>query len=102
MEAATHWTRAEHLDRLGARYTKERVVRRGKVITAAGVSSGIDMALSLLADLHDPLVDQAAQLGIEYDLQPPFDAGSPDKAPAELTAFVRSAMEGMLAQPIGA
>jgi transcriptional regulator GlxA family with amidase domain len=96
VDATTHWTRVEHLERLGARYTDERVVSRGKVITAAGVSSGIDMALTLLARMHGPEMAQAIQLGIEYDPQPPFDTGSPAKAPAELTSFVRSMMEHAL------
>ena len=61
--------------------TGQRVVRSGKVITAAGVSSGIDMALTLTAELQGDAVAQAIQLGIEYDPQPPFDAGSPSTAP---------------------
>jgi hypothetical protein len=67
----------------------ERVVERGKVITAAGVSSGIDMALTLAARLADETTAQAIQLGIEYDPQPPFDAGSEDKAPPEAVAMIR-------------
>jgi len=62
----------------------------GKVITAAGVSSGIDMALTLAAELADPFVAQTIQLGIEYDPQPPFDAGSPVKAPKESVEFLRA------------
>ena len=61
-----------------------------KVITAAGVSAGIDMALTLAERLAGPEVAQAVQLGIEYDPQPPFDAGSPDKAPAEIVEVVRA------------
>ena len=53
----------------------------GKVVTAAGVSSGIDMALTLAAEIAGPEVAQAIQLGIEYDPRAPFDAGSPAKAP---------------------
>ena len=90
VEATSHWTRAEHLERLGARYVAERVVERGKVITAAGVSSGIDMALTLLARMHGPDMAQAIQLGIEYDPEPPFDTGSPAKAPAALVESVRA------------
>ena len=59
----------------------ERVVFDGKLVTAAGVSAGIDMALSLAARIAGEQVAQAIQLGIEYDPQPPFDAGSPHKAP---------------------
>ena len=74
----------------GARPTGSRVVEQGKVITAAGVSSGIDMALTLVARIAGPEVAQAIQLGIEYDPQPPFDAGSVDKAPPEIVELVRS------------
>jgi transcriptional regulator GlxA family with amidase domain len=93
VDATTHWARAEQLERLGARYTEQRVVERGKVITAAGVSSGIDMALTLLDRMHGPDVAQLAQLGIEYDPQPPFDAGSPSKAPAEIVDIARSMLQ---------
>ena len=74
---------------LGAHYTTDRVVERGKVITAAGVSSGIDMALVLLDRMHGPEMAQMIQLAIEYDPQPPFDAGSPAKAPAALVDLVQ-------------
>ena len=90
LKATTHWASARELNGLGATYTEERVVRQGKIITAAGVSSGIDMALTLLAELHGDVVAQAIQLAIEYDPQPPFDSGSPSKAPAEVLAFMRS------------
>ena len=90
VEATTHWARADELEALGARYLLERVVQRGKVITAAGVSSGIDMALTLLGRMYGPEVDQGIQLTIEYDPRPPFDAGSPAKAPAEIVQYVRS------------
>jgi transcriptional regulator GlxA family with amidase domain len=88
-DATTHWARTEGLGRRGARYTEQRVVERGKVITAAGVSAGIDMALALLARMHGPQIAEGVQLAIEYDPQPPFDTGSPSKAPAELVEFVR-------------
>lgn len=88
-DATTHWARADELDRRGARYTEQRVVERGKVITAAGVSAGIDMALTLLARMHGPQLAQGVQLAIEYDPYPPFDTGSPSKASAELVEFVR-------------
>jgi transcriptional regulator GlxA family with amidase domain len=89
-EATTHWARAEQLERHGAHYTEQRVVEHGKVITAAGVSSGIDMALTLLARMYGPQLAEGVQLAIEYDPQPPFDAGSTSKAPAEMVEFVRS------------
>jgi putative intracellular protease/amidase len=89
LEATSHWLDIEELERFGAQPTGRRVVEQGKVITAAGVSSGIDMALVLAAKIAGPEVAQAIQLGIEYDPQPPFDAGSVDKAPAEIVELVR-------------
>lgn len=88
LEATTHWAAADLLTSLGARYTAERVVERGKVITAAGVSSGIDMALTLVGRVAGDDVARAIQLGIEYDPQPPYDAGSPAKAGPELVALL--------------
>jgi transcriptional regulator GlxA family with amidase domain len=96
-DATTHWAWAGELERRGARYTEQRVVERGKVITAAGVSAGIDMALTLLARLHGPQIAQGLQLAIEYDPQPPFDTGSPSKAPAEMVEFVRSQLTTLTA-----
>ncbi len=62
----------------------------GKYVTAAGVSSGIDMGLALAGRIAGDEVAQAIQLGIEYDPQPPYDAGSPDRAPAEVVTRLRS------------
>src|SRR5919204_6180284 len=87
--ATTHWAYLEHLGELGAEPIAERVVEDGKVITAAGVSAGIDMALALAARIAGDEAAQAIQLGIEYDPQPPFDAGTPEAAGAELTELVR-------------
>lgn len=80
--ATTHWRAAELLETLGARYLPQRVVEHlpQRLITAAGVSSGIDMALRLVELLVDAEAAQAAQLMIEYDPQPPFDAGAWGKA----------------------
>ena len=89
-DATTHWARAEQLERHGAHYTEQRVVEHGKVITAAGVSSGIDMALTLAGRLAGDEVAQAIQLMIEYDPQPPYDAGSADRAPAEIVSRLRA------------
>ena len=91
LEATTHWLALGMLERFGARPVERRVVEQGKVITAAGVSSGIDMALRLAAEECGPEVAQAIQLSIEYDPQPPFDAGSPAKAPREVVDVVRAA-----------
>jgi putative intracellular protease/amidase len=79
-KATTHWRVLELLSKFGAIPTSERVVEQGKIITAAGVSSGIDMALTLAAHVAGDDVAQAIQLGIEYDPQPPFDSGSVAKA----------------------
>ncbi len=89
MEATTHWLSRDELRSLGARPIPERVVERDRVITAAGVSAGIDMALRLAELLAGRRVAQAIQLSIEYDPHPPFDSGSPEKAPAEVVALVR-------------
>jgi putative intracellular protease/amidase len=88
--ATSHWLAMDELGRLGAEPTPERVVFDGKIVTAAGVSAGIDMALALAARIANEQVAQAIQLGIEYDPQPPFDAGSPHKAPAEIVAAARA------------
>lgn len=87
--ATSHWLALEQLRELGAEPVSERVVFDGKLVTAAGVSAGIDMALALAARIAGEEVAQAIQLGIEYDPQPPFDAGSPAKAPAAIVEGVR-------------
>jgi transcriptional regulator GlxA family with amidase domain len=87
--ATSHWLALETLRSLGAEAVSERVVFDGKIATAAGVSAGIDMALALAARIAGEQVAQAIQLGIEYDPQPPFDAGSPEKAPAEIVELLR-------------
>jgi transcriptional regulator GlxA family with amidase domain len=78
--ATTHWAALPALARFGAAPANERVVRDGKVITAAGVSAGIDMALTLAAELTDETTARGLQLGIEYDPQPPFDSGNAGSA----------------------
>jgi transcriptional regulator GlxA family with amidase domain len=88
--ATTHWTALEELGRLGAEPIAERVVFDGKLVTAAGVSAGIDMALTLVARIAGEQLAQAIQLGIEYDPQPPFESGSPQQAPAEIVEAVRA------------
>jgi transcriptional regulator GlxA family with amidase domain len=91
LEATTHWLELETLRRYGARPLERRVVEQGKVVTAAGVSAGIDMALTLAARIAGERTAQAIQLGIEYDPHPPFDSGSPAKASRELVELVRAA-----------
>lgn len=91
LTATTHWSGYDLLAAHGAIPTAERVVEHlgQRIITAAGVSSGIDMALRLAELLVDRTAAQAAQLMIEYDPQPPFDCGSPAKAAPEVLARVR-------------
>lgn len=92
IDATGHWARVERLEQLGAVYTEQRVVERGKILTAAGVSAGIDMALVLLARLHGEDVARSVQLAIEYDPDPPFNAGSPTKAGPGTVEFVRAVL----------
>ena len=99
--ATTHWLTRDALASLGARPVPERVVQHGKIVTAAGVSSGIDMALRLVQLMHGDEVAQAVQLGIEYDPEPPLDAGSPEKAPAAIVEVVRAAFAAQDAAPTG-
>ncbi len=93
VKSTTHWSCMEQLKALGAQPVSERVVIDGKRYSAAGVSAGIDMALTLVRDLVDPFVAQALQLAIEYDPQPPFNSGSPKTAPAEVLSAVSKRME---------
>jgi transcriptional regulator GlxA family with amidase domain len=86
--ATGHWLFLEALGAFGADPVGGRWVEDGKVITAAGVSAGIDMALHLVGREVGPEIAQSVQLGIEYDPQPPFDSGSPQKAPAEIVEVV--------------
>ena len=89
LEATTHWAARETLESLGARYVERRVVEHDRLVTAAGVSAGIDMALTLAGRIAGETVAQVIQLYIEYDPQPPFDAGSPAKAPADVLERAR-------------
>jgi transcriptional regulator GlxA family with amidase domain len=86
--ATSHWLYVDRLAELGAEPVRERVVEDGKLITAAGVASGIDMALHLVDREAGPEVAQAIQLAIEYDPDPPHDSGSPAKAPKEIVELV--------------
>ena len=87
--ATSHWLAMEELGRLGAEPVRERVVSDGKYVTGAGVSAGIDMALTLAGRIAGDQVAQRIQLGIEYDPRPPYDSGSPAKAPAEIVRYLR-------------
>ncbi len=92
--ATTHWAASDALEKTGATYVAERFVDHGRIITAAGVSAGIDMALHLASRLHGDDIAKAIQLGIEYDPQPPFDAGTPEKAGPELAELVNAMFAG--------
>jgi putative intracellular protease/amidase len=94
--ATSHWLALDGLAAFGAKPTAERVVTDGKFITAAGVSAGIDMGLSLLGKVAGDEHAQAVQLGTEYDPQPPYDAGSPHKAPAALVDRLRAMSRSIL------
>lgn len=87
--ATTHWLAMESLAGLGAEVVPERVVFDEKIVTAAGVSAGIDMSLALAARIAGEQVAMAIQLGIEYEPEPPFRAGSPATAPAEIVQLLR-------------
>ncbi|MEM8975629.1 MAG: DJ-1/PfpI family protein, partial [Pseudomonadota bacterium] len=89
--AATHWMSREMLTSFGAEPVAERVVVDGNVITGGGVTAGIDFALTVAAEVFGAEVAQAIQLGIEYDPAPPFNAGSPESADADLVAKARAA-----------
>ena len=114
LEATTHWSAFDTLAGLGARPTQRRVVAQRKgvgrrptpsrgggrgsgwIVTAAGVSAGIDMALWLAAQIAGDEVAKAIQLGIEYDPQPPFDSGSTAKAAPETLELLR---QGLASRP---
>jgi transcriptional regulator GlxA family with amidase domain len=86
--ATTHWARLEKLRDFGAEPRSQRIVEDGKIITAAGVSAGIDMALHLARRVAGDTVARAIQVGIEYDPQPPFD-GNASHAPADVMEVLR-------------
>jgi len=87
--ATTYWNRKEQLKSYGVEVVNERYVKDGKIITSAGVSAGIDMTLYLAALLKGEDFAKIVQLGIEYDPQPPFDCGTPDKAPRDLVEKIK-------------
>src|SRR5262249_31966481 len=94
--ATSHWLALAELKRFGASPASERVVFDGKYVTAAGVSAGIDMGLTLAAQIAGAVVAQAGEPGIEYDPQPPDDAGPPAKAPEGIVAQQRASSRFIL------
>ncbi|MBO2453036.1 DJ-1/PfpI family protein [Actinomadura barringtoniae] len=93
--ATTHWLARDVLAELGASVSSKRVIVDGDVVTAAGVSAGLDMGLTLVAELFDDDRAKLIQLVTEYDPQPPFDTGSVEKAPAALVDFARQYDESL-------
>jgi cyclohexyl-isocyanide hydratase len=91
--ATTHWAFTELLPLVGATHEKRRVVKDGNLITAGGVTSGIDFALHVVADIADEAVAQGIQLSLEYDPHPPFASGHPDRAPDAVKATLFSRYE---------
>jgi cyclohexyl-isocyanide hydratase len=79
--ATTHWAYVDLLPLVGATHEKARIVKDGNVITAGGVTSGIDFGLSVAAEIAGEATARRIQLGMEYDPAPPFDSGHPDRAP---------------------
>jgi cyclohexyl-isocyanide hydratase len=103
----THWAYTELLPLVGAKYEKGRVVRDGNLITAGGVTAGIDFGLSVVAEIAGETVARTIQLGIEYDPAPPFDSGHPDSAPESIKAALserygkaRSALRDSITQSV--
>lgn len=95
VEATSHWGSYDLLRSFGAISTEERVIRHEKIITAAGVSAGIDMALNLVAWEFGEDAGKVAQLVLEYDPQPPFDTGSPKKASPQLLKLLSAGLKEM-------
>jgi cyclohexyl-isocyanide hydratase len=91
--ATTHWAYTDLLPLVGATHEKARIVKDGNVITAGGVTSGIDFALAMVAEIAGEAVAQRIQLSIEYDPAPPFDAGHPDRAPEAVKAALAGRYE---------
>ena len=84
--ATTHWAYHHLLPRVGAIPLQERVVRDGNTFTGGGVTAGLDFAFTVMDEIAGPEHTQAVQLGLEYDPRPPFDAGSPRRAPGPIQA----------------
>ena len=91
--ATTHWAYTDLLSLVGATYEKARIVKDGNLITAGGVTSGIDFGLSVVAEIAGEMTARTIQLGIEYDPAPPFNSGHPDRAPAAVKSALSSRYE---------
>lgn len=95
VRATSHWATHDRLSRWGAQPIKARIVEDGKIMTAAGVSAGIDMALTLAAKVAGREVAERLQLGIEYDPDPPFNVGAPEKANPKTVEILRNRLVAM-------
>lgn len=99
LKATTHWAALDRLEKWGAIPTHSRMVEDQKIITAAGVSAGIDMALHLAKKVAGDNFAKTLQLGLEYDPELPFDAGSPQKAAPEIVNKLRARLLDILRKP---
>lgn len=100
IEATTHWNAVTALEGFGASYREERVIPQGKIVTSAGVSSGIDMALWLVGQISGDEAAKQAQLCIEYDPKPPYDAGAPSKASPQVIEQARATVTDVVAKSL--
>jgi putative intracellular protease/amidase len=100
LEATTHWNAVTALESFGATYREKRVVPQGKIVTSAGVSSGIDMALWLVGKIAGDEAAKQAQLCIEYDPQPPYDAGAPSKVDPFVIEKARATVKDIVAKAL--
>jgi cyclohexyl-isocyanide hydratase len=96
--ASTHWAYTHLLPLFGATHQRARVVRDGNLVTAGGVTSGIDFALELMAMVSGDEVAQTVQLALEYDPVPPFKGGTPDSAPPQILSSLRERVYKKAAQ----
>ncbi len=98
--ATSHWAYTALLEKFGATYEKKRVVKDGNVITAGGVTSGIDFALTVIAEIAGQEFAESVQLGLEYDPRPPFNSGHPDFADPKLIAMLQDRVYGKQASDL--
>jgi cyclohexyl-isocyanide hydratase len=96
--ATSHWAYTSLLEKFGATYEKARVVQDGNLITAGGVTSGIDFALTLVAEIAGQQLAESIQLSLEYDPHPPFNSGHPDVADRRLIALLHERVYGKQVQ----
>ena len=94
--ATTHWAYTDLLPLVGATHEKAQVVKDGNVITAGGVTAGIDFGLSVIAEIAGETAARKIQLGMEYDPAPPFDSGHPDKAPTLKSELLSARYDGFI------